>query len=825
MSLDLGTLTGYLDLDAKKFDTVIDKMPGKLKGSGAVMGLAAGVVAAGVGAALSNGLMQGMDFADANAHLSAGLGLTEGESARLGGIAGHLYSQAYGESVADVSNTVGQVVSSIDGMRGATSTTVEAMTAKFLNFNSAFEIDTERATQVVGQMFKSGLVKDANEGMDLLTAAMQRVPAAVRGDILDAVDEYGPFMAQLGIVGSDAMGLLVEGSKKGMYGIDKAGDAVKEFTIRSTDMSKASKVGYDAIGANQTEMTRKILKGGSSAKEAFGSIVSDLLKIKDPAAQSQAALALFGTPLEDLGTGQIPKFLKSLEKTGDGLKDTAGAAERMGAKVNGSPKVAWEQMSHTWDSIVGKLGQQLLPALEAVMGFLNTNPAVLTGVAIALGFLALGFVGVTIATWAMNTALLANPITWIILGIVALIAVIVALAMNWDAVIKWISGVWGGFVSWLTEGLNGLAAWWAGVWDGFLGMLSDAWGGIMAFIGGIPGAILAFFAGVGQWLLDVGHNLLVGLATGIALGFLAVVYFFTQFPTDLLNLLVGAVSWLVKTGGDILAGLGAGIAAGWVAVVAFFTALPGKLWAMLAAANIWLNATGLKILQGLGAGIAAGWVAVVGFFTTAPGKVIAFLSGAPSWLISTGSKLIGGLLNGVKGTWSGFTAFLRGIPAAVGGFFGGIGSWLYNSGRDLINGLLDGVKSLAGTIGGFFLGLLPGWIVGPFKAALGIHSPSTVFRGFGGNIGQGIMLGLDDEQAALDARVSSLVTVPSSSASSQARRAAGSPASSAAAAAAGAGITIMGNVGWSAEDLAREVDEKQRQAAALAGLNDVVGVL
>ncbi|SEC98945.1 hypothetical protein [Arthrobacter woluwensis] len=37
----------------------------------------------------------------------------------------------------------------------------------------------------------------------------------------------------------------------------------------------------------------------------------------------------------------------------------------------------------------------------------------------------------------------------------------------------------------------------------------------------------------------------------------------------------------------------------------------------------------------------------------------------------------------------------------------------------MIQGLLNGAGSLLSSIGSFFLNQLPGWIVGPFKAALG----------------------------------------------------------------------------------------------------------
>jgi hypothetical protein len=54
-----------------------------------------------------------------------------------------------------------------------------------------------------------------------------------------------------------------------------------------------------------------------------------------------------------------------------------------------------------------------------------------------------GVVGVVTAVqWAWNAAMLANPITWIVLAIVALIAIVVLLVKNWDTVKKAGSAAW-----------------------------------------------------------------------------------------------------------------------------------------------------------------------------------------------------------------------------------------------------------------------------------------------------------------------------------------------------------------------------------------------
>lgn len=96
----------------------------------------------------------------------------------------------------------------------------------------------------------------------------------------------------------------------------------------------------------------------------------------------------------------------------------------------------------------------------------------------------------------------------------------------------------------------------------------------------------------------------------------------------------------------------------------------------------------------------------------------------------------------VRSVWDGILGFFRGIPGAIGGFFAGAGSWLVDAGRNIIQGLLNGIRGLAGTIGSFFLNMLPGWIVGPFKIALGIRSPSKLFEQFGRFIPEGLVKGV-----------------------------------------------------------------------------------
>lgn len=405
------------------------------------------------GLALGAGLVRAVDATDAQAKLQAQLGLTAKESQRLGKVAGSVYSQAYGESIDEVNDAIGAVVSSIGGMRSASDSAVSSMTKRALTLSKAFEVDVSRSVQVVGQLVKSGLVKDATQGFDLLTAVFQKVPAAVREDVLDALDEYSPFLNQIGLKGQQAFELLAQSAAKGMYGIDKTGDALKEFTIRATDMSSATKAAYDTLGLSQAAMTRELLAGGQRGAAAFQKIITGLQKIKDPAKQSQAALALFGTPLEDLNTGEIPKFLRSLDTTRSSLGNTAGAADRAGAALQNTASQRFTAFKRSLETnITQTIGNDVLPMLDRLKkeaDRFGIDSGDLIKAALAMTALAATIKTVTYLTtaWAaaqmlVNLAMKANVFGLILIILVAVGAGLVLLWKKSETFRNIVLGTW-----------------------------------------------------------------------------------------------------------------------------------------------------------------------------------------------------------------------------------------------------------------------------------------------------------------------------------------------------------------------------------------------
>jgi hypothetical protein len=90
MALSLGTLTGFLDLDASAFDSTLGEAEGKLSGFGGKGAKIASGAGLAIGAAIAAGVLGAMNVEAANDKLAAQLGLTAAESERVGGVAGRL---------------------------------------------------------------------------------------------------------------------------------------------------------------------------------------------------------------------------------------------------------------------------------------------------------------------------------------------------------------------------------------------------------------------------------------------------------------------------------------------------------------------------------------------------------------------------------------------------------------------------------------------------------------------------------------------------------------------------------------------------------------
>lgn len=133
------------------------------------------------------------------------------------------------------------------------------------------------------------------------------------------------------------------------------------------------------------------------------------------------------------------------------------------------------------------------------------------------------------------------------------------------------------------------------------------------------------------------------------------------------------------------------------------------------------------VWDGIKANVSAAINAVSGVISSVMGYVSAYWTGV--W--NTVKGLVGSVWNGITSVVSnGVNNVLntvRGIGGKIKGAFSNAGSWLLDAGRNIIMGLVNGIKNAIGAAVNAAKNAASN-VVNAAKSALGIHSPSRVFR-------------------------------------------------------------------------------------------------
>ncbi|HGF0162397.1 TPA: phage tail tape measure protein [Klebsiella variicola] len=232
--------------------------------------------------------------------------------------------------LARISEAVAGVRSTLGALGAVGDEELTRISRKALDLQAALGGDMTEHIQMAAIMMKNGLARSSDEAFDLITSGMQRVSTQMRGEMPEILHEYSTHFRNMGFTGAETMSLLVSMAQQGKFALDKTGDAIKEFSIRGSDMSKNSVSAYKAIGLDAAAMSSAIATGGESARKAMEKTAKGLLSIQDPATRANAAISLFGTPIEDLSIDQIPAFLSALANVSNRLGDTRGSADRLG---------------------------------------------------------------------------------------------------------------------------------------------------------------------------------------------------------------------------------------------------------------------------------------------------------------------------------------------------------------------------------------------------------------------------------------------------------------------------------------------------------------
>ncbi|MGW3421286.1 phage tail protein [Streptomyces phaeochromogenes] len=394
--------------------------------------------------------------------------------------------------------------------------------------------------------------------------------------------------------------------------------------------------------------------------------------------------------------GILNAFMPMSVSMSGGLADLTAKFAAWGAQLGGSSgfqkfmdyvKTNGPLIGQTLSSIaitVGKLVLALaplagmtLPILVTIAEFVSKlPPPVILGIAAAIIALKVALIGFRIAamltgtamwplitaTWAWTAALLANPMTYVVLAIAALVVAIVLIATK--------------------------TTWFQQLWD-------MAWSKITSIYSKyIKPAIDGIVAGF-QWLYDklVGHSIIPDLVNAIKGWWNKLLGWIASIGASIKNAVVNSwnaiSSWVLQK----VSSIASGIRTGWNNAKSFVSsAVSGMLSGIRSGFSSMVSAVKDKISSA---------VSSVKSFKS---SVVSFFSGAASWLVDSGKKLIQGFINGIKNmagsvkdavgnVLSGARDLLPFSPAKEGPFSGR--GWTEYSGASLMQGLATGIDNSA----------------------------------------------------------------------------------------------------------------------------------
>jgi hypothetical protein len=350
-----------------------------------------------VGGKLAQELMGGLEREMASRKVQVQLGLDEKGAANVSKAVTDAYKNNYGESIDDLNQTAQAVIK--NNLANATD---PAGLQKYIQ-----QIDTVAAVTGDGAaelarsadvLVKSGVAKDINQALDLITVGNQKGLNA-SGDLLDTFTEYGVQFQKLGVDGPQALGLINQLMEGGARSTDLAADALKEFSIRSIDGSESSIDAYESLNLNAEQMMQTIAKGGPEANKAFDTVVDSLNAIQDPVERNRIGVQLFGTQWEDLG-----EAMRSLDPSAATatLGEVEGATQRASDVLGGGALSGFQSLGRTIETLRWQfqdfLAEALGPTAQKFTDWVNNNQgqiiefftglasATLTGADAFLGF-------------------------------------------------------------------------------------------------------------------------------------------------------------------------------------------------------------------------------------------------------------------------------------------------------------------------------------------------------------------------------------------------------------------------------------------------------
>ncbi|MGW4300432.1 phage tail tape measure protein [Streptomyces sp. NPDC004646] len=311
---------------------------------------------------------QALEQSSVSGSLKAQLGATSKDASRYGKVAGQLFAKGVTEDLETAAESVKVTLQGGLVPPDATKRQLREISTEMSDVSKSFGTDLSLQSQAIAAQLKNGLAPDAKTALDVVTTGFQKLGPNAE-DLLETFQEYPVQLKKLGLDSKTALGLFSQGIKGGARDTDIIADALKEFSIRSIDMSDGSRAAYKGLGLDAKKMEQQIAKGGASATAGLQTVLDKLRGIHDPVKREALAVGLFGTQAEDLGQAL---FKLDPSKATKSLTTVGGAAKQLGKDLRSGPSYEITQFTRTArQAFVNVLGGQVLPVLARVGGAAN----------------------------------------------------------------------------------------------------------------------------------------------------------------------------------------------------------------------------------------------------------------------------------------------------------------------------------------------------------------------------------------------------------------------------------------------------------------------
>jgi TP901 family phage tail tape measure protein len=454
--------------------------------------------------------------------------------------------------------------------------------------------------------------------------------------------------------------------------------------------------------------------------------------------------------------GGTKSMQAALQLTGPHMKDfirnTAGIEEHV--KAGGHSIEGWADVQKNFNQKMAEakasaealgiqIGQFLMPTFQKIMGVVAEGASwmakhrnVAKALAITIGVvLVLAIAALTAALYEMAAAAAVNPVTWIVLGVMALIAAIVLLAMHWKA-------VWG----FIKQVGHDVAKAVVGAWDSVRDGTVSAWNATVNWVKSSWHAVGSFFSSAWHTVTDPIVHAWQWLQRTTMSVWHAILGFFKKWWPLLLVVFALPIAILLAIWNHWHKQIIGATKTAWNAVMGF---LKGA-WNMIksAAIVVWnLIATAVMTpTMAVWHWLQSIWATVSGWLSSAWSAIAGT---AASWWGSISAAMTGP----VKSAWHTITSTMSMVKNAIASkltqAWNAAKSWgskFLSVGKNIVMGIIHGVEHAGSALFSALKNLAKG-ALDSAKSFLGIKSPSRKFAEIGAYIGAGLVQGLTGSTA------------------------------------------------------------------------------